>query len=164
MHQKTLRYLLAGGAIFVWGTVMIKIFSSLEQDQAGPGYTAPVTTPAVFNQVDTFSLLNNYSDPFLPEAAEGDTLMEINTGKTVLPTAVITSPPLPEKIDISFIKYLGMIANPDKKLRAAIVSVKGKETIIKEGSQIEEVTIKKVTADKIDILYKGKKYSISKAL
>lgn len=167
MQQKTLRFILIGGALFVWGTIMLKVFAALGEDKAIVlSSMETAETPTLANEADTFSLLKGYADPFLPDSLvfTEDSLAMDTAIHTSVPvsTAATTAQPIPEVVDLSFIKYLGMIANPDKKLKAAIVSIKGKDMILKEEAVAADVTIKKITADQLAVVYKGKKYTITR--
>lgn len=146
----------------VWGLIIYRIFGALgNEDGAGPE-TAVASKPLKSPVRDTFSLLANYSDPFLPADAvlqeiviDSSTL--ISNPATVNTPATVTEPP----VDISFIRYGGMIANPEKKLRMAIINIHGNEQLVKENDVVQEVTIKKITAHKLTVTYKKKTFHLS---
>jgi type II secretory pathway component PulC len=120
---------------------------------------------------DNFVLYADYPDPFLPETdtSNADNLSvrkgPVNAG-TAIPgvNTVLNSNPeiITEKTVQGFLQYTGMISNPQKKLRIAIISIHGKEVLVKEKERIEDIRIKKIYEDRIYVLYKGNYYTVYK--
>jgi len=62
----------------------------------------------------------------------------------------------------SILQLSGIIANPQKRSRVAIITLRGKEYLVREKEKIEGITIKKIERDRIRILYKGELVTIGK--
>lgn len=170
MNQKVLRYVLLTGVFVVWGVIFYKVMAALGEEENFPKtlLSAPDTTEYSLKK-DTFSLLANYADPFLPigsletpDSSDTDPLKN-NSAVTQVQPAINPQPVLP-LVDISFIQYLGMIANIERKTKTAMISIRGKETVAKEKDIIEDIEIKSISATKIAVVYKGKKFNISRKL
>jgi hypothetical protein len=57
---------------------------------------------------------------------------------------------------------MGMIGNPEKKLKIAIITLHGKELLVKEKEKHDGVLIKKIDRDKIGVVYKAKYVEVEK--
>jgi hypothetical protein len=159
MNQKNVKYLLIAGLALVWGTVIFKIIKGLGSKET---VTTSMYKAAFINYDqprDSFTLMLDYSDPFLP----GD------EDASVADSAVLTLPvkdPLPAKpvYDLSKIQYFGMITNPEQKKKVAILSISGKEYMVKEKDRIDEILIKKITKDKLIVFVDGESKQVNKKL
>lgn len=99
-------------------------------------------------------LINQYPDPFLktfePEIAT--TITKDTSFKKTLP------PP----VDMSFIKYLGMISNIDKNRKVGMISVNGVDYMVGEGEEVAGVKVLKVKTDQVSIIYNKTGATINK--
>jgi len=164
MNQKVLRYVLIGGVCFIWGAILLKVFNALGQDKEVPqNMVLASQADFISPQKDSFVLLAAYPDPFLPEDAIYEADLSLTDSTEVKITVPANTPSPVETVDVSFIKYSGMIYNPEKKIKAAIVSFRGKDILLKENETAEDVTIKKITANKIIVFYKNKTMQINKS-
>jgi hypothetical protein len=163
MSQKFLRYSLIIAVAIVWGVILYKVFAALNNEEEHQSLALPVNAINYAVQKDTFSLLANYSDPFLPFSVDTADLLLDTLSTTTVSSSSVSMAKEPE-VDISFIQYLGMISNVEKKNKAAIVSIRGKEVIIKEKEVVEGISFKSITTGKISIVYKGKKFNITRQL
>jgi hypothetical protein len=170
MNQKVLRYALLTGVFVVWGVIFYKVLAALGREENFPKtlVSAPDSTEYTHKK-DTFSLLANYADPFLPigslelsDSMDTD-LLKSNSAITQVQPSITPQPVVPLVV-ISFVQYLGMIANIERKTKTAMISIRGKETVAKENDIIEDVEIKSIAATKIAVVYKGKKFNISRKL
>jgi type II secretory pathway component PulC len=57
---------------------------------------------------------------------------------------------------------VGIIANPEKKLQIVILSINGKEVLLRQKERKEGVLVKKISRDKVSIEYKGRQADIEK--
>ncbi len=60
------------------------------------------------------------------------------------------------------IQYMGMIANPDKKLKIATITLQGKEMFVKEKDKVDGYTIMKILPESLEFVYKGEKVVVEK--
>jgi hypothetical protein len=117
---------------------------------------------------DSFVLFEDYPDPFLhePDSLQLELDSLTNKLKTTQPaqqlSPVMVQTP-PEVIDISFIRYLGMLTNTDNRNKTvAFIRCSEKEVIVKKGQLIDGVLIKKILPGKLLIHYKKKDFVIQK--
>jgi hypothetical protein len=159
MNQKILRYGLIAAVVLVWGMIIQQVFSAMGDDNRNAAAPLSDTLAGMgARPADTFSLLLNYDDPFIPP----DTTAEM---EPVVQAPIIAPPvmkPLEEKPDISFIKYMGMISNADKKSRAAIINFRGRDMMVREDQDVEDITIKKIKPGELSFSLKNKTYRLQK--
>lgn len=158
MNQKILRYGLIAGVVLVWGMIIQQVFSAMGADNKNAASSLSDTLSGIGAMpADTFSLLLNYDDPFIPAdtAAVVDTVVE----NPIIPQVI--KPP-EERPDISFIKYMGMISNADKRSRAAIINFRGRDMMVREDQDVEEITIKKIKPGELSFVLKNKTYRLQK--
>jgi len=167
MKQKNLRYVLLTGVALVWGIIISKVIAALNQaDPAIIVTNGKETTADSVPKYENFSLYANYPDPFIPETDTSTIDLIKSAGNSTNPgnqqqaTLPVVHPPV--KTDLSFIKYHGMIYNPTRKIKAALISINNKEITIKEKESAENITIKKIFSDKVQVLYNHKIYIIFK--
>lgn len=159
MNQKTIRYFLIGGVALVWGLIIYRIAVAATGDDginaASPLHTQPASLPVP----DTFSLYANYPDPFIPDT---NTTITTTMGTSAVTPSQSAASQLPAatKVDISFIQYHGMITNPSKKIKMALLSIHGKETMLREKESGMGVTIKKMSGSKLVLIYLDNTYTI----
>jgi len=166
MKQKNTKYLLIAIVTLIWSIIIYKVVNAIGQN--GP-ITSTVNTKeyAIDRKPagDSFSLYANYPDPFIPDA-DTSLHVEVAKGNTVLspgnqPVSGLVANSHPIKPDPStFIKYHGMVYNPEKKIKAALLTINSKEITLKEKEMAENVTIKKILTDRIQVLYNHKIYTI----
>ena len=160
MNQKTTKYFLIAGVIFVWGIIIYRVVKGLKKDNEFTVVKKRVT-PYKYEPVkDSFILFANYSDPFLPlveaDKAENNKIPSIAqnfSNENYQNNHPVERVP---QIDINSIRYQGMIGNPEKKKKVAFLTIAGKEYTVKENDKIDGIVIRKITIDKISILANGK--------
>jgi hypothetical protein len=168
MENKYMKYGLIVGVIFVWGAIVFRVAGGI----SGTETAAPVTRPRVKASApvvsESFVLFADYPDPFIPEP---DSLDEIEGKKNGFAAAgpaganalVVSAPkPAPPPTLQSFLQYVGMVGNPEKKLKIGIINLHGKELLVKEKERHEEVLIKKIDKEKIGVIYKGRYVEVEK--
>ena len=104
----------------------------------------------------------NYPEPFvlqdINDPIEGPTIPGPNN--TTNRQAVTATPPKPV-FDPSAIQDTS-IYNANKKSKVAILNIAGKEYLVKGKERAGNYTVKLIDKDKVIILFKEKKYTISK--
>lgn len=166
MNQKAVRYGLIAGVAVVWGLIIYRVVDGLTgDDDLKPGILAVSKNAVPEEKEERFTLIADYPDPFL---AGGDSSATSVTApavamQTVAPPPVRTTPPPdPNAYKEGMIQYLGMISNPEKKLKIASVNIKGTELLVREQEQVMGFTIKKIEAGGIVVVYRGKKLVINR--
>ena len=140
---------------FVWGTIIYKVITGLKNKDT---IISNNTKSPKFNYTtpeDSFTLIANYPDPFLHNDT---TSFENDPRDGINDAALATQPILPIKpsFDLTKIQYHGMIVNPEKKKKVAIISIAGKEYMAKEKERIDDIFISRITKEKITVLINGK--------
>jgi hypothetical protein len=164
VSQKTLRYFLFVGLAAVWGTIIYKVIKGLNQNDDIPAVqTSKGPKIDYYKPIDSFTLIANYPDPFLPQ---GDSTIAKNISENIVDDTPARKEALQMKpaIDVSKIQYYGMITNPEKKKKVAIISIAGKEYLAKEKEKIEQLLINKITKEKITVFINGKLAEINRQI
>src|SRR5690349_14975588 len=92
MNQKPVKYLLIGGVALVWGLIIYRVVTGLSPDDNLPALNAPNTAATSYVPLsDSFTLIADYSDPFIPGSDTVDTDVEL----TAKPVAAPAPPPPP---------------------------------------------------------------------
>ena len=162
MTPKAMRYVLLAAVVVVWSLILYKVLRAVDNDAPLPATNNKSIKTITSSQEDTFSLLANYNDPFLaPDMMYADDMV-FPQSKGEVDTAPRKTPPPPEVIDISFIRYIGMIQNTTRKVKAAVLIIRGKEILMTEGQTAENITVLNISKSGITIRYKNKKMIISR--
>jgi hypothetical protein len=160
MENKYIKYLLIIGVVLIWGIIVVRIINGAEQQNKQIVVIPAVQTINYEKRKDSFSLLANYPDPFIPET---DSLNEDSLYKTNFTKNSATRiDSIFRKPDYSFIKYVGIIANKEKKLKIAIINFRGNDMLMKEKDKIEDFRLKKIDNEKLTFIHKGILISIEK--
>jgi len=155
-NKKTLTYALLAGSLLVWGLVFYKLFSYIGGDDSPNANNKTITVPHQIEKEESYTLIANYRDPFLgkqekSQGGEGGVNLIIKRKSVV---KVVKEPEKP--LDLTFISYTGMITNPSTKKKVALVTIKGKQSMVSEGEVLDEITFVKNYKDSIQISYLGK--------
>jgi hypothetical protein len=157
MKSKKLVYGLLILVLLIWGIIAYRIVSALKKDKPA---VMPANKAHALIKSDTetkdFEIVANYRDPFLGQ------LVKKETGKVIS-----TVKPAPKKIPVSTlvwpqIKFGGIIRNQQSKQPLALVTINGKEKIMKEKETVFEITLSKIYRDSAEFDYQKEKKIIRK--
>jgi hypothetical protein len=166
MNQKILKYGLIAAVALVWGLIIYRIVDGMGGDDGTPTIkSANVTGAAYVAPADSFMLIADYPDPFIPGVDTPESSLAVATTiapPVVAPPPVVNNNPPAVKKENS-VQYLGMIANPKRKLKVATININGKELLAKEKDKVEGYTVVKITADVIEMRYRGRKVTVVRA-
>jgi hypothetical protein len=154
-NKKLKTYIMLVLAVIIWGYAgfsFFRTFSDKKNQDISTDYHISADN-SNSGLADTFMLLSNYQDPFLGRSLARSTSSlqaPVRTRPAVLKKeevkpAVIT--------DFSFISFIGMVINPGTGKRVALVDLKGRQHMVSEGEQIEQVTFVKCFSDSIKVSY-----------
>ena len=164
MNPKFTRFALITAVLAIWGSILYKVIAGLNHDDKE--VVVPMIKASFSNvNTDSFTLKASYADPFLTDNQlyEADiSLLDSVSNQTTAPITTNISTITQSPIDVSFIKYTGLVSNPIKKSRVAFINVRGKDYMVKEKDYVDEIKITKITAEKIYITYSKKKFEIMK--
>jgi hypothetical protein len=166
MKQQSLKYLLIGLVALIWGLIIYRVIKGLGGDDDKITILPPKKKIDYTSPADSFVLLADYPDPFLPTEDVIDSVDTPNekvsnaSFTNIVPTPVIQ--PQPPAFDPSTIQYSGIIVNPEKKIKIAILTIVGREYLATEKEKINEYLVKKIEKDRLIIIYKKETYTIPK--
>jgi type II secretory pathway component PulC len=159
MKNKKMTYVLLPLVMIVWGIVFFKIFSAIKPSSAAVSDMNIIKRgdDSSLFKVDTFSIVNNYRDPFNNKPSttnKSGTSHNVPVKKKV----VVTNTPLkwPE------IVYNGIIKNKNSPQQLVMVKINGASNFMTKGENIAGVQLLKVYKDSIVICYSGEKRTVRK--
>jgi hypothetical protein len=163
MNKIYLKYFLIIAATGIWGLIIYRVIRATHSEGSASIDISPVSVHRIPEvSVDTFTLYNDYPDPFVPANEEVDTVTEIRAAdiKVANPPSDLTTQSDANVSNI--IKFRGVVTNPQKKIKIAIVSINNKEFVVHERDNVEGVFIRKIKLEKLEINYKNKDFTIEK--
>jgi hypothetical protein len=163
MNQKALKYFLVGGVAIVWGLIIYKIVDGLDTEDTMPVLKASgISAKSYIPTTDSFTLIADYSDPFIPGSDTVDADVALTPKPVVAPPPpVVTSPPV-DTYKEGTVQFLGMISNPAKKLKLGSITINGKDMLVREKDKVDGYVIQKITAEAIVIRYKNKNITVQR--
>jgi type II secretory pathway component PulC len=153
MDQKALKYSLIVGLTIVWSLIIYRVVNGLKDNN---NQTPPTRKTVKFDysiRSDSFTLIADYPDPFLRDndvaTSEKDTASKALIEKPI-PDLIQNSKP---KIDVQFV---GLISNPESKKKIAIISISGKQHLVREKEKVDDLFVSKITKERVTVLINGK--------
>ena len=151
MKSKSAVYFLVLLVIVVWGLIAYRIYSTLKGGNSIPN-KSDFTGDLVRDSAEvSFKLIANYRDPFLGKYV-GEKISH--------PKAVQSLPPAP--ILWPEIRFKGVIKNQQSNKLLVLVTINGKERIMKADQMTDLVTVMKIYRDSIIVAYKNENRVINK--
>jgi len=161
MKNKKLTYFLILVVAGVWGMIIYRVFSAVDNTDDDTTSVAPKPIKEAFNDYtipkDTTKLLLNYRDPF-GVTKRKDTTTRLRSITKPGPSIAVAVKPA---INWSFITYSGYIRNPATKKLIALVSINGQNLTLNEGETKNQVKLLKNLRDSIKVSFDGKTKFIS---
>jgi len=144
----------------VWSFVFYQLFSYFFST---PNYAKiEQQTPINIDEIkrDTFSIVANYRDPFLGKKRNSkqhfNKALNTRPRKSGVPKNIKAEKPWP------IITYNGMIKNNNSDRRVGIVKINGKEYLVKEGDEINDVKFSKISKEEIRAKFQKERKTITK--
>jgi hypothetical protein len=165
MNQKIVKFILIGGVIVVWGLIIYRIVDGLNGGNNTPILEAAGVPATNFEpKADSFTLIADYADPFIAakDTVEAEPAITIMAPLINSPAPAVIKKTTEDVYKEGTIQYLGMIANPQKKLKIATIEINGKEMLVKEKEKVEGYIMKRIESEKIIIIFKGNSIIITK--
>lgn len=147
----------------MWATILYRVIHGLggsDVPVAVAGESAREVQPA---NEDTFHLYADYPDPFLPEADSGrvDSISKMAGAPNPLAVAPPAAP-ITAAMVAGIVQFDGMIGNPKKKKWVAIITVHGKEYLVRENDRVEDIRIHRIGKTRIWVFYKGELFLVGR--
>ncbi len=159
LKNKKALYVLFPLTILIWGLVSYKIYIGLKgDDDMGVEINAVPTLLVPDSGIDTFSVFNNYRDPFLgavkkPRMNNG---LDKNASKPNVSNNNVIKPPLPPvNGNWPTIQYSGILKNQSNSTSLILLSINGKTYTLKQGDAAEGIKVISFSNAEV-ILQRGK--------
>ena len=154
MKGKMKIYLLLAAFISIWGTIGIKIITTLNTKEPETAIIDIDTkfTPTNIQTVDTFSIKQIDRDPFLGTLAS----KKRNNIKPVVKRIKV--------VDTIYVpvKYYGVIAKQNSNDKVYVLTIEDQQYIMKPNQETKGVKLLKASKNEILVSYKGTKKTIAK--
>lgn len=163
MKGKRSTYLLIIGLLAIWGFIAIKLIFNFDTTENVSNNNFVVEKAIIKNEIDSFSILANYEDPFRVKFYKKPIYSKKpKSAKTPSkPQAKKVAKPI-KKITIEHIKYYGIIKNSNTSKAVGIVYINDQEVLVSVGSEIKEGKILSIQEDKLKLLYKEQAFELEK--
>lgn len=159
-QKKKIIYILMPIVILVWGFVFYQLYGYFFST---PSYVK-AEEKAIINideiKKDTFSIVADYRDPFLTKKIIPTANHQVAIKTNGASQTKKNTPPTVFKWPS--IQYKGMIKNNNSERRVAIVTVDGKEHIVKEGTTLNELKVVKIEKETITVSFQDEQKTINK--
>ncbi len=153
MKNKTKTYILLALVLGIWGTIGYKIITGLNPDapEQVEDEINVSFTPEEIKKTDTFSIQTTERDPFL------GTLTRSNKPRT---NTTKTPKPIKEE-SVPQITYQGLVKKQNSSQQVFVVTVNGKQHLLKRGQSVDDVKLIKGNAKEIVVLNNHKQQTIA---
>jgi hypothetical protein len=163
LDNKYVKYSLIIAALAIWVTIIYKIVAGLSGPADPVISERLIPKKEIKRNTDSFNLYVDYPDPFLG-SAESTVIDTVAKKPPSVALDASTTPvkPMTAEMIAGMIQYNGMISNPKKKSKIAIVTIRGREYLVREKEKAEDFQIRKIEKDRLSIGYKGEFFTIHK--
>lgn len=154
MKNKKTIYFLLPVVVLIWSAIVYQFYSGTGED-AAYAYQMPAqgNTAMELPQKKAYSLLLNYSDPFLSGGATG--VRAPSRAKAAQEPAKKQPPvveaAMPPAYDWAQLKYKGLVEHKGKKKVIALLEIRGQSYMLAEGALQQEVLLQKIWKDSVQV-------------
>jgi hypothetical protein len=161
MKNKKMTYLLLIVVLGIWGIIFYKIYMSIKSSDklTVRDYSMLNKNDSNLYKIDTFSIVNNYRDPFITSK------MATYENKSKVGHHMVAQKPIVSQnaqIKWPTIAYNGMIKSKKSSQQLVLVKINGTSDFMTKGSSFSGVQLLRVYKDSIEVGYSGEKKSIRK--
>ncbi|MFC4636461.1 hypothetical protein ACFO3O_21320 [Dokdonia ponticola] len=152
--KKRTKYLLLA-VILIYGAVIVRFFMLSDDGVNTVVISEPIGSfkPTSYTVKESFTIDNNYRDPFLGTLTKRNQASIKNTSRKKEAKEEDTYYPT--------IRYLGLISDAGSGKKVLSLEINAKEYIAKEGSVVDSVQIISGNLKSISVSYKGKRKTIN---
>lgn len=154
MKNKKTIYFLLPVVVLIWSAIVYQFYSGTGDEAAYAYQKTPRPTASMeLPKKKAYSLLLNYSDPFLSggapaRKAPSQPKAEREPAYTPPPVMEAEAPP---SYNWEQLQYKGMIEHKGKGTVIALLEIRGRSYMLAEGSQQEEVLLQKIWKDSVQL-------------
>jgi len=146
----------------IWGIVIFKIYNTVSSKSITKAVEYTFESDSSQRQIDTFSLVLNYKDPFLKFANSYNTnLTTLHHSSTIKEKKVVIQPIKNETPFPNFL-FLGAVKNQKKNVSFVYVQINNEAKTMRIGDSYEGILLKKIFKDSIEVMYLNKLKVIKK--
>ena len=159
MKNKKIIYVLLPLTLIIWGMIVYKIFFNTDtQEESSSFVQSKRVKNSAVTSTDTFTLLLNYTDPFLKQERR----VTPNNGSTTKKTTEPKPQKNTEVLNWPIVKYGGLVKQVNKENELAIVSINGSSTFMKTGETVNDIKLIRIYNDSIIVSFQTQKRTIKK--
>lgn len=168
MKNKKLTYILIPLVLGLWGTILYKIFHTVNTKSTDLSVNKNIITDNMQTQtvLDTFSIHPVYNDPFLRKKTNNANYQKAQPkpATNISETKKVVKPEVTQPSAITWpgIVYNGLVKNQKSNKLLAMIQVNGQSNIMQTGDVFAELQLVKVTKDSIEILFHSERKTIKK--
>lgn len=149
--------------IGIWAWIMYNVYDYVGEDRSHIVLQKSRSNNKIVDSVEEnkkYVLKLNYIDPFLKKGIKYSESKTNNATPLVMKTRPVETSAAKEEETIVLPEFAGLISN--KKGNVAILIWSGKEYMLQEGDQIENMTVLKITKDSVKLMIDKKVYYVKK--
>ena len=156
MNKPIVKYLLIGFVVILWGIIFFKLFKIFNNPDSTEIINQSIVDDLNNTEVlDTFSIVANYSDPFLKKySSSSSQKVTPNKNKDSIPQP---RPHIDKETSWPNVIYNGRITNLKENASLVLLKVNTESHIVKEREIVSDIGVIKIYSDSIELLYKGQK-------
>ena len=147
--------------ILVWGLVFYQLFSYFFSSPTYAREETKIDINIDAIQVDTFSIVADYRDPFLGKKATSNRVASTYVNRINKTNRISPQPPKSTNKPWPIIKYKGMIKNNNSEKRVGIVNINGKERLVKEGDILNDLKVVSIAKKSIIVSFQKEQKEIT---
>lgn len=166
LKSKKALYILLPLTLVIWGLIGYKIYTGLKGDEPSDESISNFAPIKALNKAsDTFTLFNNYKDPFLTDIHKQADHSFTNKARTQTLAAKNPSPVKTNTVvntDWPVIQFSGILKNQTNAVSLLLLSIGGKTYTLKQGDIAEGLKVVSFTNAEVTLLRGKEKKVISR--
>ena len=160
LKNKKAIYVLLPLVLLIWSLIIYRIVAGTSSGDSFSGTSNAFSFALEQEKADTFSLVADYTDPFLDHLWEYQEAGAQEAEDPVLEQTVVQSQPV--YINWPRVAFSGLVKNQKSNKQVVLVSISDRSHLMKVGDKIDGVSLQKVFADSIVVSYEKEVKTISK--
>jgi hypothetical protein len=157
MKNKKATYLLLFVVLIIWGFIVFRIYRTVnpsDEKKMNVSIGSILTDTRV---TDTFSIAASYRDPFLNH------YVAVSHSVRRSRPVPVQLPQLPKApVRWPDVKFLGTISNNKLAKKIILVSINGRDNLMREGETVNDLSLLKIAKDSVQLSYMGEKKFFTK--
>jgi hypothetical protein len=155
MKNKKLIYILLPLVLAIWVTIFIKVFSIAKKPQNFENNEfINLKENEEKPKMDTFSIIANYSDPFLKNQKFNETNTENEDQNNKEEQKLIEKENKEKSIKWPKLDYCGLVNNNTKNQIIGFLKIDEKDFLVKQGDTVKGIFLENIYNDSIKLNFK----------